>query len=49
MFAAAVDFSDGTRDVLTTDAVYARRGAYVDPAPFVERAVPASRSVHRNP
>jgi hypothetical protein len=37
-FAAAVDFSDGTRDVLTTDAVYARRGSHVDPAPFVARA-----------
>lgn len=38
-FAAAIDFEDGTRDVVTTDFVYARRGAQVDPAPYVARAV----------
>jgi hypothetical protein len=37
-FAAVVDFTDGSRDVVTTDAVYARRGAIVDPAPFVKLA-----------
>jgi len=37
-FAAVVDFTDGSRDVVTTDAVYARRGATVDPAPFVAMA-----------
>jgi hypothetical protein len=42
-FAAAVDYTDGTRDFVTTDAVFARRGATVDPAPFVERAI--SRTV----
>lgn len=38
-YAAAVDFTDGTRDVVTTDFVYARRGAQVDPTPYVDRAV----------
>ena len=42
-FAAAVDYTDGTRDVVTTDTVYARRGAVVDPAPFVAEATPAGR------
>ena len=37
-FAAAIDYEDGTRDLVTTDFVYARRGAEVDPAPFVARA-----------
>src|SRR5665647_3186473 len=37
-FAAAVEYTDGTRDVVTTDAVFARRGHQVDPAPFVARA-----------
>ena len=37
-FAAAVEFDDGTREVVTTDTVYARRGATVDPKPFVARA-----------
>lgn len=38
-FAAAIDYEDGTRDLVTTDFVYARRGAQVDPTPFVARAV----------
>lgn len=40
-FAAAIDYEDGTRDLVTTDFVYARRGATVDPAPFVARATRA--------
>ena len=37
-FAAAVEYTDGSRDLVTTDAVFARRGHKVDPAPFVARA-----------
>lgn len=44
-FAAAVDYSDGTRDVVTTDTVFARRGTQVDPAPFVAQAVPGRAKV----
>lgn len=47
-FAAAVDYSDGTRDVVTTDAVYARRGFEVDPAPFVARAIASEQSANRS-
>lgn len=32
-FMAAIDYDDGGRDVVTTDAVYARRGAHIDPSP----------------
>ena len=42
-FAAAIDYADGTRDVVTTDFVYARRGANVDPEPFVARATGSVR------
>lgn len=37
-FAAAIDYDNGDRDVVTTDFVYARRGSQVDPAPFVAKA-----------
>ncbi len=40
-FAAAIDYDDGGRDVVTTDFVYARRGSEVDPAPFVAKATRA--------
>lgn len=46
-FVAAVEFTDGSRDVVTTDTVYARRGAVVDPTPFVKRATKRRRSVRR--
>lgn len=48
-FAAAIEFEDGTRDIVTTDFVYARRGAEVDPAPYVRRAVRKGRSAPAGP
>lgn len=48
-FAASVEYTDGTRDAVTTDAVYARRGHHVDPAPFVARASRKTTGPVRNP